>query len=303
MNTTRSARDEALRPTPYEMAFPDEGFVESRFRAIEEEARTRDASLDESGAFLLLAQVGRVLRDLGGEASPTALVPTFGAFLFHAFHFHRADTPSFLVETSTLRYLLEADAAPDRWEGELPAPAGYLQLPRHLLWARPGGEEGPAEAVDGIFWTQSTRGTLNFLAVTGIRGDRAGFSVLPVPPVPLGEVVSWMTRPAREEGEDFATTLPGGELDRLYSLETAGEVVKLAARILAHAVTVEGAMGEEEPPPPGPESAAESPSKPEPEPPSEPPSKPASDTAPRSASGPDPRSASRLPFRRIRLAG
>ncbi len=295
MNTIRSTRDDTLRPTPYEMAFPDEGFAESRFSAIEEEARSRDANLDESGAFLLLAQVGRVLRELGGEASPTALVPTFGAFLFHAFHFHRAAMPSFLVETSTLRYLLEADAASDRWEGELPAPAGYLQLPRHLLWARPDGEEGPAEAVDGIFWAQSAHGTLNFLAVTGIRGDRPGFSVLPVPPVPLAEVVSWMTRPAREEGEDFATTLPGGEMDRLYSLETPGEVVKLAARILAHAVTVDGAMGEEEPPVPSPESASESPSGSA--------SAPASD--PSHPSGPPSavRSASRLPFRRIRLAG
>jgi hypothetical protein len=287
MNSTRPARDEALRLTPYEMAFPDEEFAESRFRAVEEEARSRDAHLDESGAFLLLAQVGRVLRELGGEASPTALVPTFGAFLFHAFHFHRAARPSFLVETSTLRYLLEADAAPDRWEGELPTPAGYLQLPRHLLWARPDGEEGPAEAVDGIFWTQSARGALNLLAVTGIRGDRPGFSVLPVPPVPMGEVVDWMTRPAREEGEDFATTLPGGEMDRLYSLETAGEVVKLAARILAHAVTVEGAMGEEESPAPSAEPITES--------------KPESD--PTAAPRPAVRSASRLPFRRIRLAG
>jgi hypothetical protein len=291
MNTTRRARDEALRPTPYELAFPDEGFAESRFSAMDEEALSRDANLDDPGAFLLLAQVGRVLRELGGETSSTALVPTFGAFLFHAFHFHRSARPAFLVETSTLRYLLEADAAPDRWGGELPAPAGYLQLPRHLLWARPDGEDGPAEAVDGIFWTRSSQDTLNFLAVTGIRGDRPGFSVLPVPPVPLGEVVNWMTRRAREEGEDFATTLPGGEMDRLYSLETAGEVVKLAARILAHAVTVEGALGAEEVLDPSPETE--------------------SDDGPGGASDPDPRSAhrataqsaSRLPFRRIRLAG
>lgn len=290
MNATTRPRDDHLRITPYELAFPDNEFAESRFRAVEQEARTRDAEIQDSGAFLLLAQVGRILQELGERASPAALVPTFGPFLFHAFHFHRAGRPTFLVETPTLRYLLEADAAPPGWRGEMPAPAGYLQLPRHLMWARPEGQDGPAEAVDGIFWTGSDPGRLDLLVVTGIRGDRPGFSVLPVPPVSMAEAMKWMTRSAREKGDDFATTLPGGELDRLYSLETQGEVVKLAARILSHAATGEGVMGPEEAGPGQPATARE---EVEPSGSARGPS--------RSSSGNEPVPSSRVPFRRIRL--
>lgn len=290
MNATTRPRDGHLRITPYELAFPDNDFAESRFHAVEQEAQTRDADIQDSGAFLLLAQVGRILQELGERASPSALVPTFGPFLFHAFHFHRAGKPAFLVETSTLRYLLEADAAPPGWRGEMPATAGYLQLPRHLIWARPEGQDGPAEAVDGLFWTGSSPGRLDLLVVTGIRGDRPGFSVLPVPPVSMEEAMKWMTRPAREKGDDFATTLPGGELDRLYSLETQGEVVKLAARILSHVSTGEGAMGPEEAGPGMSEAARKGGE----------PNGSAQDRE-KASSGNELDPASRMPFRRIRL--
>ncbi len=256
MSASPADPDRALRITPYELVFPDPGAAGELFREIREEAGSRGVDPADSGAFLMLAQVGRILRELAGGAPPEALVPTFGPFLFHAFHFHAAGTPAYLVEITTLRYLLEADAAPGGWGREFPSPSGYLQLPRNLIWARPGGTEDPPEPLDGVFWTRSVSGVVDLLAVSGIRGDRPGFSVLPVPPLRDREVQGWLTRAGREEGKDFTTTLPGGELDRLYSVETPGELVKLAARILAHGAVVPDALGPPQEPAPSPGETA-----------------------------------------------
>jgi hypothetical protein len=49
-------------------------------------------------------------------------------------------------------------------------------------------------------------------------------------------------------GEDFGTTLPGGELDGLYSLTASGEVLKLAARLFAYERAVPGAVEKHLPP-------------------------------------------------------
>jgi hypothetical protein len=247
-----SSSSEAPRSTPFGLGLPGVAWVEERLGAIAEEARARGSDPSDPGAFLLLAQVGASLGDLrADEASSPELFHSFGLFLFHAFHLFQGDTaPGLLLDVAPAmaRYLVEADPAPAGWEGDLPAPAGYLRLPRHLFWTRPGGEEAPAEALDGIAWVRSrTRAGvphLALLAVTGMVGERSGFSVLPVPPVPLGDARRWLTETARapEEGPDFGSTLPGGELGRLYSVETAGELLKLVARALALAVVDPGTV-------------------------------------------------------------
>jgi len=243
----------STRPTPFALGLPGAKWAEERLGAIAEEARARGRDPADPGIFLLLAQVGASLEDLRpeDEASSPELFHSFGLFLFHAFHLLRGDgVPGLLldVEPAMARYLVEADPAPAGWEGDLPAPAGYLRLPRNLFWTRPGGEAEPAEALDGIAWVQS-RGSagiphLAVLAVTGMVGERSGFSVLPVPPVPLADARRWLTERGRDPGQgpDFETTLPGGELGRLYSVETAGELLKLVARALALAVTAPEAI-------------------------------------------------------------
>ena len=258
----------STRPTPFALGLPGAKWAEERLGAIAEEARARGRDPADPGIFLLLAQVGASLEDLRpeDEASSPELFHSFGLFLFHAFHLLRGDAvPGLLldVEPAMARYLVEADPAPAGWEGELPAPAGYLRLPRNLFWTRPGGEAEPAEALDGIAWVQS-RGSagiphLAVLAVTGMVGERSGFSVLPVPPVPLADARRWLTERGRDPGQgpDFETTLPGGELGRLYSVETAGELLKLVARALALAVTAPEALQREPARAPGGASAAE----------------------------------------------
>jgi hypothetical protein len=47
----------------------------------------------------------------------------------------------------------------------------------------------------------------------------------------------WADADARPDGVDFETTLPGGEQDRLYSLETPAEMLKLVSRVFWHVDT------------------------------------------------------------------
>jgi len=51
----------------------------------------------------------------------------------------------------------------------------------------------------------------------------------------------------RQAGPDFETTLPGGELEGLYSLETAGEALKLVARLFQYLSEVPAALTAREP--------------------------------------------------------
>lgn len=256
---------EEARSTPFALGLPGEAWVRERFAAIAEEARVRGVELHDPSAFLLLAQVGASLDDLreaGAESgAPSEAFHAFGLFLFHAFHLLGGGMPWGGAETSgaggllveldpdTARALVAVEArVPSGWTGELPAEAGYLRLPRNLFWTRPGGEGSRPEALDGVSWVRcrgaSERSDLALLAVSGIVGERPGFSVLPVPPVPLVEAGGWLHAPARAEGagSDFAPTLPGGELGRLHSVETAGELLKLAARAMAWASAVPGSL-------------------------------------------------------------
>jgi len=282
MTTEGRDQEGRTRPTPFSMGLPGREWVAERFAAIEAEARSRGSNLLDPSAFLLLAQVGVALQDLrpeDGETSPE-LFHTFGSFLFHAFHLLHGEAPGLLLvlEPGAARYLVEAQPTPDGWDTSLPAPAGYLRLPANLFWTRPAGDSAPAEAIDGISWCMSAHrspkvaeaaaasrsasddasdgvpegsreGTgptdgLSLLVITGVRPDRPGFSVLPLPVVPMADVGAWLGRRARPEGggEDFQTTLPGGDLGNLYSVETAGETLKLVARALGYAVTIPGAM-------------------------------------------------------------
>ena len=116
------------------------------------------------------------------------------------------------------------------WAEGLRRRAGYVQLPQHLVWMESPGQ--PPESVDGFFWHGDENGILHLAMVAGMRRDRPGCVVVSVPPQPFAAMTGWASGPAREGDADFATSLPGAELDGLVGIRTPAEVFKLTALLL-----------------------------------------------------------------------
>jgi len=228
--------DDYARITPFELAFPDPEEGEERLRRITTEAEEQ-GGVDDLQAFMLLGSVTGWLQKLRPAEEEGQGMHQYASLAFHTWRFHRAGRPFWLLETATARYLV--DGAPGG-APELPAESGYLQLPQHLFWVEPGPGETP-ESVDGLFWYRSEGGILHVLLAMGIRPDRAGLGVVPVADAPWTDAPRWLEADIRPDGDDFETTLPGGDLEGLYSFEAAGEVLKLLARALAYRTTHPGA--------------------------------------------------------------
>ena len=246
--------DVYARRTPFELVFADPDEATELWAAAREEADRLGADPHNPQSFVMLGSVASYLQRLQAPGAPASAVHQYGALLYHAAHFAREGRKLYLMGTHVARYLV--DASPPAKAPGLPAEAGYVQLPRNLFWVRPHPDEA-AEAVDGFHWTLGSAGYLHCLLALGLRGDRPGLAVVPVPEAPWSDASAWLDAQVREGGRDFETTLPGGELEGLLSLETAGEVLKLTARLFRYlelhpeAVRPEGpAAGEEEGPVP-----------------------------------------------------
>ena len=79
-----------------------------------------------------------------------------------------------------------------------------------------------------------------------MRDGRAGFSAVALDALPVAHAKAWATEQIRDDGTDFESALPGGEIDQLYSIETAGEALKLLARVHAYLDASPEALGERE---------------------------------------------------------
>jgi len=269
----------ARRPTPWDVVFADDRFERDSFPAIEQEARERGIDPATPDRFLLLSSVGNLLHELAPDAGgeqPAGLPPLdsvrlFGPLVFQAFHFQRHGHTVHDVDEKVAREIMSSAEPIGVWRFHAPARAGYLHLPRNLLWARVT-EEVPAEPADGFFWTMIDTGTrgsgdanggdverraagaiagdvaleprlpasVALLLVLGLREDRPGFTVVDAmasPPDPPGH---WGDTNARGEGEDFANILPGGELSRLHGFVNVAELFKLASRAFHRAARKSG---------------------------------------------------------------
>jgi hypothetical protein len=238
------------RPVPYDLIFGSADFDEGRFELIAEQARAHRAVT--APALVLLPAAGELLRGLLPEESRGAehrdLVAQVSALLFHAFRFWLHGRCVCALDEATARSLLTRTEPVGEWPLRTPAPAGYVQLPRHLVWSRVA-EDAAAEPVDGFFWSAPTadegaRGQrLDLLLALGVRRDRPGLSVVDASLEDSERLVHWADVDARPGGTDFENVLPGGELQGYHSLTTQAEVLKLASRCFWYLDTA-GAAGE-----------------------------------------------------------
>lgn len=249
------------RRTPYELAFGAGVFEADRFPAIREEAEARGVEASDPARFVLLGTVGALLQELAPESAESgaggvteaSAVARYGALLFQAYQFWRFGRRVYVLEERLARRLVDPGLRVGEWALVPPHPAGYLQLPRHLFWARIE-EAATPEPVDGFFWTMvgvedpfaPPYRRLDVLLVLGMRAGRPGFSTIAVGTelvsAPLGH---WADADGRPDGGDFGNILPGGELQDWFGLVTEVEALKLVSRIFWYMAVHPDAVTEE----------------------------------------------------------
>lgn len=224
--------DAYARFTPYELLLPDPEFEDRCFAAIVREAEERGVDSGNPAAFVTLGAVRGGLAELREEDAGAEETLDHAGILFFAYHLWRCGGGVVLAQRKTVRELLTGGMGEGAggWARSLQGRSGYVQLPQHLIWIESTGE--PPESVDGFFWYGDGGGVLHLAMVAGMRRDRPGCAVVSVPPQPLAAMPGWASGPAREGGGDFATSLPGSELDGLVGIRTPAEVFKLAALLL-----------------------------------------------------------------------
>jgi len=223
------------RSDPYSLVF-DAEFEKRHFEAIASEAEQRGLNTWLPEQFMLLHAVAEPLRATVANEGASA-VEQFGPLLFQGYHYWRFKKPLVAVSEPLFRHLLTDFPPIGQWEIVPLSGAGYLQFPRNILWARIA-EDAQPESVDGIFWTMvGTEDPLvppytraDLLVVLGLLPGRPGYSVIPLSAELAEPAGHWGDEAARTDSPDFANNLPGGELQRLHAIETAGEVWKLISR-------------------------------------------------------------------------
>lgn len=225
------------RAHPYELVFGLPEFEQDTFPGIRAEAEARDVDVRDEQRFLMLENVGELMRSLLPADATRPATTQFAAIVTHAYHYWLAGKPTFSVDEEATRSLLGESQSIGAWDMAPPAPAGYVQLPRNLVFARIE-EEAHAEAVDGFFFIMPgvddpavpPYQRLAVLLILGLVANRAGFSVIHVSTTVTDDAPGHFgDARARESGSDFENVLPGGE-GRLFAVTNELEVLKLAAR-------------------------------------------------------------------------
>jgi hypothetical protein len=240
---------ESQRTDPYALVF-DAEFERRHFAAIESEAEQRSLVTWQPEQFMLLHAAAEPLR--ATLSTQGSAVEQFGPLLFQAYHYWRFQKTHITLSEPLFRHVVNDFPRIGQWEFVPPAPAGYLQLPRNLLWARIADDAQP-EAVDGVFWTIVGTGDArvppfaraDLLVALGLIPGRPGFSVIPLSAELTEPQGHWGDEQARADTRDFANNLPGGELQKLHALETAGEVWKLVSRVFWYSAQHPGAADPE----------------------------------------------------------
>jgi hypothetical protein len=217
---------------PYDMVFAMPELEGTAFPAIRKEAEERGIDLHDHERMLLLEGMGELMRSL---LPPDAASPAFAQFapiVTHAFHYWLEGKQTFAIDEGALRSMLDGTGAIGEWRLAAPARAGYVSLPRNLVFSRID-ENAQAESVDGFFYILGDA-RLHVLLILGVVPNRAGFSIISVGGMLSDEAVGHFGDvQARPDGSDFENVLPGGG-GRLYAITNAMEALKLVSRTFRH---------------------------------------------------------------------
>jgi hypothetical protein len=220
------------RVHPYDMVFAMPELEGTAFPAIRKEAEERGVDLQDHERVLLLEGMGELMRSM---LPPDAASPAFAQFapiVTHAFHYWLEGKQTFTIDEAALRSMIDGTGAIGEWRLAAPARAGYVSLPRNLVFSRID-ENAQAEAVDGFFFILN-EARLDVLLILGVVPNRAGFSIINIAGMLSDAAVGHFGDvQARETGTDFENVLPGGG-GRLYALTNAMEALKLVSRAFRH---------------------------------------------------------------------
>jgi len=231
-----SFHDAYLRRTPVDVIFPTPEEAEAWVGEVA--GAGDDSDHVDLASFLGLAPVRALLdRSLVADTGGTAESPlgTLAFFTYQALL--AADIRH--VDEATVRAAVTSRQA----QSHRPAwrvGAGYVQLPRNLVWTTPETGARP-EPVDGFFWYLPEASGLSLLLVSGLIAGHPQLNVILVQDAPITDAALWESGSMRDEGPDFESTIPGGE--QLYSLANMGEALKLTSRLIGLA-TGEAPAGE-----------------------------------------------------------
>jgi len=219
------------RETPFSLVFAN--LARERFPAVTEAMKTADVAVADRDAFVLLEAVGRVLKDLMPDDAPPDALDAQVALLHHAYRHWAAGGWVYQIAPEVLRAATQGGPL----SSALPTDACYLQVPEQRIWAElePGA---PPEPLDGLYVASGAEpGEVSVVGVFGMRRGRPGISVVTV----LGRAdadeaaadeVEVLAQ--REDGTPaFAPTMPGADRAGLYAIASPGELLLLAARLIA----------------------------------------------------------------------
>ena len=212
----------AIRPTPFDAVFGP--IAADRFGAVRDGIAAAGLDPRHRDAFLLVREVGELLRDLRPDEGLGQAVDTLVAFLHRAYLFWMdGATVRGVSEDELMRLVVGGAGDPPAVPPSGYQPSRYVQLPSLRVWGTPL-EAAPAEPLDG--WFTSREGdSLSILAVFGLHSTRDGFTAVEAagpPPAAL----------ARQDGSPlFSPSLPGGQAAGLYSVSGEEELLELGWRV------------------------------------------------------------------------
>jgi len=210
----------------YAQAFPDPAARDTRFAAIRAEAKDRGIDALDPDEFARLAEAKVALRKLVSPEDPPDAIQQAAALLFQAVHFQAASEPVHEVSQEAADDLVTA-APPKGWKPAARTGAGYVALPPGIFLA-PGPPDGATTWIDGFFWTL---GAVRMTLLAVLATDSDAFMLLPLPTLPQSVVGPLARESVRQDGEDFEGP-PADDGRKRYAIVAAGEILKLAARVL-----------------------------------------------------------------------